>query len=427
MRALTLVATAFFAVAGCAINPPPNGQPCVPAPDLERMEIWRGDNQVELGWYDMPVTVGNWPDECRFRQELKLVLPESREIAYIQAFVGFDNGDSSESDISIYNEKGEVLYRRAEHLEEVTPECYDAWDNPPRKPMAPTAQTIVIHAACWATDPDLEITARCHLQSTIIFKPDGPPPTSCVPPGEPAAPWGAPIPASTRAPKMGESLQAAKIVVGDRCGEDPTETLRLLGVALEEAGVCAAGPWGKQAGHGAELAIRAPDLWRGNPLYEQFHPVGFTDGCYTLRGKYIGAWPYEGDATTCTAPLPTRDDPRSQIALNCRGGDPTRKWCDATPLCHGCDYCAEIGMPCMPGTGPGTGKPCIPRCDCPVRPEGSPDRAACEQYFTYGGFLWQSDGRVEHHPTNPARARCQDCTYIEVCQARNGNKCTRVP
>jgi len=68
-------------------------------------------------------------------------------------------------------------------------------------------------------------------------------------------------------------------------------------------------------------------------------------------------------------------------------------------------FCTEIGMCCMPGTGP-CGEPgCIPRAGCPIRPEGHPERHACEREFI-GSQKWWCNGQPIPSAANPAQAVC---------------------
>jgi hypothetical protein len=104
------------------------------------------------------------------------------------------------------------------------------------------------------------------------------------------------------------------------------------------------------------------------------------------------------------------------------------KWCDATPKFSNGDtatwtgqpvtrYCTAIGMP--------------DRTYCPARPEGDPERRACEG-VGIGGYAaavpkWQcQDGAdPEVNPANPFQARCPASSdWIEVC-ATDGTSCTR--
>jgi len=100
------------------------------------------------------------------------------------------------------------------------------------------------------------------------------------------------------------------------------------------------------------------------------------------------------------------------------------KWWDSTPKFSNGDtatwtgqpvtrYCAAIGMD---------------RIYCPARPEGDPERRACEGYGI-GGYaaavpLWRCEqGQPEVKGDQPFQARCSP-GWIEVC-ATDGTNCTR--
>ncbi len=81
-----------------------------------------------------------------------------------------------------------------------------------------------------------------------------------------------------RVPTTLEVHEAAKVVVGERCGENPFSTLKLLAEAANATGECAAGPWND------EFLIKAKD-----GLYEGWHSVAYTNGCWlgpAYRGTY---------------------------------------------------------------------------------------------------------------------------------------------
>jgi hypothetical protein len=74
---------------------------------------------------------------------------------------------------------------------------------------------------------------------------------------------------------------------------------------------------------------------------------------------------------------------------------------DSTPIVYGREYCAKVGFP--------------DRLHCPVRPEGAPDRVACEAYVVghatdtgRPGPTWRRNGNLctgggddcENHPDN---------------------------
>lgn len=86
-------------------------------------------------------------------------------------------------------------------------------------------------------------------------------------------------------------------------------------------------------------------------------------------------------------------------------------WMDATPLVHGCAYCAEIGLPTLPDG-------VTPRCDCPVRAEGDPERPPCELDATGGPFwLCPLGGSLVSNPANPFQAKCVGGLGVRVCDS----------
>jgi hypothetical protein len=96
---------------------------------------------------------------------------------------------------------------------------------------------------------------------------------------------------------------------------------------------------------------------------------------------------------------------------------------DTTPLVHDRDYCRQVGF--TDG-----------RTECAVRPEGSPDRSACEAYAIGSaddtgrpGPTWYRNGALcngtdcENHPDNQyllwanLSGRYEACTKDDVCGA----------
>jgi hypothetical protein len=95
---------------------------------------------------------------------------------------------------------------------------------------------------------------------------------------------------------------------------------------------------------------------------------------------------------------------------------------DTTPLVHDAAYCRKIGFP--------------DRTQCPVRPEGDPERVACETYavghamdtgragptwYRNGKLCTGQDGDCENHPDNQyllwayGSGYYQACTEDDVC------------
>jgi hypothetical protein len=191
--------------------------------------------------------------------------------------------------------------------------------------------------------------------------------------------------------------------VGPREGTDPQESLILVADALRARGRCA---W---AWADAVAILGADGLW------EEWHAVYFGNGgTITSYNAYKGAWPYgpQPTPTACGTPLPDRDPHNLKIAVK-----PHHKWVDATiQTVMTCEYCRLIGL--------GEYADGTPRCGCPMRAEGAPDRVACELYAAHGRPVWVADngGEIVHNtmgpddPTeNPWQATCTDCTMLRVC------------
>jgi hypothetical protein len=111
----------------------------------------------------------------------------------------------------------------------------------------------------------------------------------------------------------------------------------------------------------------------------------------------------------CPAPLPPSDN----WQINCK---PHGNLIDCTPVVtRACDFCAAIGLGDIDG---------VPRCGCPVRPDGHPDRVACEHFLLGGapvvhsldgGECAQAANEFQFYPRDGA---CQLCSPdLSVCGA----------
>ncbi len=118
--------------------------------------------------------------------------------------------------------------------------------------------------------------------------------------------------------------------------------------------------------------------------------------------------------TGCGDPLPVVSN--IKVVIHLQG--PVRWTLDATPLVHNAEYCAEIGFP--------------GRLDCPVRPEGDPERSACEEYaLGYAedtgrqGPTWYRDGQLcngtdcENHPDNQYLVWAYESGIYQACSNKS--------
>lgn len=365
-----------------------------------------------------PVVCGG-DEDWVLRRHVTLDLLEERQIRYVQSFMGFDLGDSVEAGAYLYNEQNAVIYRRSEHLEVVQgqwvsmpskctawidptrdPVCYDAYDDP-QPPMAPLAKTLRLDIDTRVNGENVNgvLSARSHIMVTVVFG-DEPPPSTCTIPGPEDPGWA--LLGDQRT--TWEQLDAAKITVGDRTGEDWLETLALLAQAVNDAGGCAVGPWDD------EVAICVAIDEDGTCIkVDGYHAVSSGNGGYTGSPKG-DTWRY-GTAAACGPPTPPQ---LHHFTITLHQTEPKRTWA-ATPKC-GPDqaYCANWW-----DDG---------RSMCPVRPEGHPERPACEEWLV-GTPLWsfEGTGRCFARP-NPYMYRCDDDAHgtLTLCSEKAPWVCNSV-
>jgi hypothetical protein len=88
---------------------------------------------------------------------------------------------------------------------------------------------------------------------------------------------------------------------------------------------------------------------------------------------------------------------------------------NCTPIVLSLDYCTAIGMGEMGG---------LPRSTCPPRPDGHPERQACERDGLGGGTVVESFGGAEcrhwrgHYddePANPFMVQCGKPGRFRMC------------
>jgi hypothetical protein len=115
------------------------------------MWLKRGHTQVELLLPPVRLKAGeiytetfNWRPDSGSGVFLELV----------QTFLGVDRGDAAEADISIYDHRNQVVYRRSLHKEDSG--IYDAWDLDGTMATSPTTE-VRVQIAAYGTSRSAEI------------------------------------------------------------------------------------------------------------------------------------------------------------------------------------------------------------------------------------------------------------------------------
>ena len=383
----------------CGGNSPPNLCPTPPPPTTGDIEIvWRSPDQVDLTWTDMPATVKGGSEANVFTRRIVLELGEARRIKALNTFMGFDRKDVIEAESVLYDDRGVEIYTRSLHLEAGVDENYDAWE--PREYTGPVTVRIFFDAVCRVNGKNAAgcLTARCHLLARITFEPsfDPPPPPSCSIPGPEDPKWKLlGEPRTTR-----QMLNAAKAVVGNRTGEDPLETLALLAAAVRNAGGCAVGPWDD------EVAIKRAD---GN--VDGWHAVAFGTGGYTGTPKG-DAWTTDNPPTSgCGDPVPQKI---TKVKVTKTGNLPKPTFDSKYNVGPNREYCAAVGY--TDG-----------RSFCAVRPDGHPERGACEALFKPPIWSYVGTSRCFARP-NPFIYRCERDAMgtLTVCDGDTGTVCVSI-
>jgi len=178
-----------------------------------------------------------------------------------------------------------------------------------------------------------------------------------------------------------------------------------VAAALREAGLCA----GQHTPGTDELAVAtvATSAWEGWHVYagSESGPGTVVWSPQAARGAYAAPAAPSGG---CPAPVPDLDPVKLKI-----GAGKHNRWVDATiQTQRSCDYCTAIGM--------GRYDDGVPRCGCPMRREGDPERPPCEMYAARGATVWETDPpgvEVILNDGNPWQATCTTCTRLRVCTA----------
>lgn len=247
---------------------------------------------------------------------------------------------------------------------------------------------------CWAQTPDGKCTWFPKVEPPPVTPPPVTPPPVTPPPVEPPCPVGEPdlVAVSPTPPLLLQGLVATEIsAMGDTTGADPKVTLDRLAARLRAPGRCVIS------------GIEAVFVQRSDGLWEEYHAVYFGSGALIPGGKPMGvhrsdstAPPPPPSASACPAPVPPPlwtaetlppgwsgdlvGQPR--WTLKCKEHGP--RIADCTPVFQdvwngeACGYCMAV-----------MGPEARNRCTCPMRPDGHPDRVACEISIS-GGFVLES-------------------------------------
>lgn len=182
-----------------------------------------------------------------------------------------------------------------------------------------------------------------------------------------------------------EEVKKALTLVGNTCGQPPMESLARIAQLVNDQGVCA------RVGTDAVSVQRKSN----KKVFEEWHVVYFGNGC-KIDGPnaYKAAWEYLGDTpapSLCPAPRPNMNSMKFNYGEHNGILDTT-----LTTVMQ-CDFCKAIGL------GEYNGQP---RCGCPVRPEGHPERVPCEQELC--DQKWSCNGQpIPGYNGNYAQTSCR--------------------
>lgn len=161
------------------------------------------------------------------------------------------------------------------------------------------------------------------------------------------------------------------------------------------------------AGHEAIFILR------DDGKAEENHACFYGNGTWTGsgRGKFMGchSLPLQ---TECGDPVPNPDPAKWKLTSDLK----PQGYVDTTLTTQmQCDYCKSIGMGTINGQV---------RCGCPVRPEGHPERVACERYVAGGDWIVNSRNgaeckqRANSAQFYPNNGNCQLCNPPKsICSA----------
>lgn len=282
--------------------------------------------------------------------------------------------------------------------------------------MPPTSETW-LEATC-------PVGQQCNVNRQCETAPP-PPVEGCVLAGEPTTATSSPNLYGDLVNQVMHELHP-ECEIGGRCelgNTTPNEWYDAVNKKLRAKGKCA----GRHSDHTDEIAVaeKRNTLWLGYHIFagdDSNGPVPPGGSPRLVRWSpqaYMGAW-VPPDVVTpptpeeCPNPKPDRvwlegeippgwdpnlvGKPRLQILSKMHTGD----WVDTTlTTIRNLSYCEKIGMSPMANG--------VPRDVCPMRPDGHPERVACERYAAEGNWIVVSDDGLpcEQNAENSAQFRAR--------------------
>lgn len=199
-----------------------------------------------------------------------------------------------------------------------------------------------------------------------------------------------------------DALEAGKNAVGERCGTDHNGSIRTLDLVANEVrlrGFCA----GRLDD---SVFIQTP-----SGKWHEHHAVAFSTGCWARDPAQLpkNTWTYGSDNPPPPPPPPPsgcpnpQPPPVSEFIVKEHTKGPNWTVVDSTPKVKDSQYCSAIGQPGI---------------YCPIRPEGDPNRAACEAVST-GTVVWTGPGEQVPDNVYQYRVRRGVSGTAKIC-ASNG-------
>ena len=261
-----------------------------------------------------------------------------------------------------------------------------------------TARDLGLVYSYWrAEQKPEEVDRTLNLFKSVV---EGGAPTGCFPPASDDPLWLEP-PSPGGATAHTAAVAAAQDVVGDYPTSSHDESiakLDKLAQQLRVVGLCAG------------RLDDAVFIWEHGTVWTEWHAVRFTDGRWSQdpgqRPK--NTWTYQGPPPVACSPIPPDFDHWIVVVHNT---GPNWIVLDSTPKIHNLEYCSQFGF----------------GADCPVRPEGDPQRKACEE-LSVGAVVWSGPGEpVPDGNPYQRRVRRQVGGVATVCGKNNVCGSVEVP